>query len=342
MKILGIETSCDDTSAAVLEDGKVLSSKVSTQMEHIKFGGIIPEVASRAHQRNILTVIDTALEEANTTLDDIEAVAVTYGPGLIGPLLVGVNTAKAIAYSRKIPLIPVNHIEGHIYANFIDHPDLAPPFVVLVVSGGHTELIHVENYYSYKLIGKTRDDAAGECLDKVSKMMGLGFPGGKIIDEMAAKGNIDFHKFPRAMRSSFDFSFSGLKTAVKVFLENNDPVYLKENINNVAASFLDAVVDSLSTKLIKAAKETGVKTISIAGGVSANSMLRNVLTEKAKKNGLKVCFPSPKYCTDNAAMIAMAGYKKFISEKRHAERKSGDDIFFDLSLDAIPNLRLVD
>lgn len=335
MNILGIETSCDDTSAAILSDGKILSNIVSTQLEHIKFGGIIPEVAARAHQRNILSVIDLALKEAKLTLKDIDAVSTTYGPGLIGPLLVGVNTAKGVCFANKIPLIPVNHIESHIFANFIEHPEFEPPLVVLVVSGGHTELIYMKDYNHYELIGKTRDDAAGECLDKVSKMLGLGFPGGKILDDMAKKGDSKFHRFPRALPTSYDFSFSGLKTSVKVYLESQSAEFIEENKCDIIASFLEAVAATLSDKLIRAAKQFGISKIAMAGGVSANSRLRAILASKAQKNKLQFFYPAPIYCTDNAAMVAMAGYKKYnaVADK---------SVFYNYSIDAVPNLRLID
>lgn len=333
MVILGIETSCDDTSASVLEDGKILSSIVSTQMVHIKHGGVIPELASRAHQKNVIPVIKQALVESGKTLDDIDAVGVTYGPGLIGALLVGVNTAKGLSIGRNIPLIKVNHIEGHIFANFIENEDLIPPFTVLVVSGGHTELIHIESYEDYKLLGKTRDDAAGECIDKVSKMLGLGFPGGRIIDELAKKGDKKFHKFPRGMSNSLDFSFSGLKTAVKVYIEKHDKEFIKENMENICASFLESVVDSLSSKLVKAAILSNSKRVVIAGGVSANSRLREILTQRCLKKGIKVFYSSPKYCTDNAAMIAYTAYKKYQLYRE-------DSFSNTLDFDAIPGLRL--
>ncbi|NOR45318.1 MAG: tRNA (adenosine(37)-N6)-threonylcarbamoyltransferase complex transferase subunit TsaD [Candidatus Delongbacteria bacterium] len=333
MIILGIESSCDDTSAAILEDGKILSVVTHTQNEHIEFGGIIPEIASRAHLKYITAIIKQALTESNKTLEDIDAVGVTHGPGLVGPLLVGVNTAKGLSYSLSKPLIPVNHIEAHIFANFIEHDkEISTPFVVLVVSGGHTELIYVKELGHYELIGKTRDDAAGECIDKVSKMMGLGFPGGKIIDKLASKGDTKFHRFPRGMSDSLDFSFSGLKTSVKVFLEKHDQEFLKANINNIAASFLDSVTDSLAKKLLKAAEKYNCDTVLLAGGVSANSMLRSKLDKIVKSKKMKLFYPSPKYCTDNAAMVAMTAYKKF---QLHPSQAGSA-----LDVEAIPFLRL--
>ncbi|MBN2789026.1 MAG: tRNA (adenosine(37)-N6)-threonylcarbamoyltransferase complex transferase subunit TsaD [Candidatus Delongbacteria bacterium] len=333
MIILGIESSCDDTSAAVLEDGRILSVVTHTQNEHVEFGGIIPEIASRAHLKYISEIIKKALKDSNKTLQDIDAVGVTHGPGLVGPLLVGVNTAKGISYSLGVPIIPVNHIEAHILANYIEHDnELKTPFVVLVVSGGHTELIYVKEIGHYELIGKTRDDAAGECIDKVSKMMGLGFPGGRIIDELAAKGDNDFHRFPRAMSDTLDFSFSGLKTSVKVFLEKHDQEFLKKNINNIAASFLDAVTDSLSKKLLKAAKVYKCDTILLAGGVSANTMLRKKLDRAVKPKKMKLFYPSPKYCTDNAAMVAITAYKK--------TQMSSINSLNVMDMEAVPFLRL--
>ncbi|MDA3884573.1 MAG: tRNA (adenosine(37)-N6)-threonylcarbamoyltransferase complex transferase subunit TsaD [Candidatus Delongbacteria bacterium] len=333
MIILGIESSCDDTSAAILEDGKILSVVTHTQNEHIEFGGIIPEIASRAHLKYITEIIKKALKESNKTLGDIDAVGVTHGPGLVGPLLVGVNTAKGLSYSLKKPLIPVNHIEAHIFSNFIEHDkEISTPFVVLVVSGGHTELIYVKELGHYELIGKTRDDAAGECIDKVSKMMGLGFPGGKIIDELASKGDTKFHRFPRGMNDSLDFSFSGLKTSVKVFLEKHDQEFLKNNINNIAASFLDSVTDSLVKKLLKAAEKYNCDTVLLAGGVSANSMLRSKLDKIVRSKKMKLFYPSPQYCTDNAAMVAMTAYKKYQSDPTQNLQA--------LDVEAIPFLRL--
>ena len=333
MIILGIESSCDDTSAAILEDGKILSVVTHTQNEHIEFGGIIPEIASRAHLKYITAIIKKTLKESDKTLEDIDAVGVTHGPGLVGPLLVGVNTAKGLSYSLKKPLIPVNHIEAHIFANFIDHDkEIDTPFVVLVVSGGHTELIYVKEIGHYELIGKTRDDAAGECIDKVSKMMGLGFPGGKIIDELASKGDTKFHRFPRGMSDSLDFSFSGLKTSVKVFLEKHDQKFLKENINNIAASFLDSVTDSLVKKLLKATEKYNSDTVLLAGGVSANSMLRSKLDKIVRSKKMKLFYPAPRYCTDNAAMVAMTAYKKLQLNK--------ETNYQNVDIEAIPFLRL--
>ncbi len=333
MIILGIESSCDDTSVSVLEDGKILSVAVNTQLEHIAFGGVIPEIASRAHLKNFPAVLDKALSNAGACLKDIEAVGVTFGPGLVGPLLVGVNFAKGLAFSLDIPVVPVNHIEGHICANFIDHPEIEYPFIVLVVSGGHTEIIYVPEQGRYELCGKTRDDAAGECIDKVSKMLGLGFPGGKILDELAGQGDKDFESFPRGMQNSTDFSFSGLKTSLKYYIEKHDKSFIQKNMNNIAASFMDSVTDSLVSKLFAAADKYKCLTVVLAGGVSANSMLRSKISGTAVKKRMKFYYPSPKYCTDNAAMVAMTAYLKI--------KKYGIDGFkFDPALDAVPFINL--
>ncbi len=333
MIILGIESSCDDTSVSVLKDGKILSVATNTQLEHIGFGGVIPEIASRAHLKFFPAVLEKALRDAGIKKEDIDAVGVTYGPGLVGCLLVGVNFAKGLAFSLSVPVVPVNHIEAHISANFIEHPDINYPFIVLVVSGGHTELIFVPEYGRYELIGKTLDDAAGECIDKVSKMLGLGFPGGRIIDELSAKGDSSFIRFPRGMKNSLDFSFSGLKTAVKYYIEKQNPGFLSANMNNIAASFLDSVTDSLTEKLFRAVREYKVTTVLLAGGVSANSVLRKKVSDFALKKKIKFHYPSPKYCTDNAAMVAMTAYLKILVSGKEAYL-SGHE------LDAVPFLKL--
>ena len=337
MIILGIESSCDDTSCAISDNGKILANIVSTQTEHIKYGGIIPELASRAHLKNIIPVVDSALTTANKTLDDIDMIGVTNGPGLVGPLLVGINAAKGFGCAKNIPVVPVNHIESHIFANFIENPDLKFPFLALVVSGGHTELIYLKNYSDYYLIGKTRDDAAGECLDKVSKMIGLGFPGGKVIDNLAKEGDSKFHRFPRGMHGKLDFSFSGLKTAVKVYLESKTPDFIEKNLKNIIASFQEAVVDSLTTKLFMAAKIYKCKTMVIAGGVSANSSLRARLKSGEKRYGYKVFHPSISYCTDNAAMVTVSSKFKWDNTPKLEREK-----FYNFDFDATPGLRLTD
>ena len=311
MIILGIETSCDDTAAAVLKDGnEIISNIISSQADfHKKYGGIVPEIASRKHLENIGPVVKESILQAGITLNDIEAVAVTQGPGLIGSLLVGINFAKAFAYSRRIPLTGVNHLEGHLLAPHIEH---AVPFpnITLVVSGGHTNLYLVESVGKYRLLGKTRDDAAGEAFDKVAKLLGLGYPGGPIINRLAKKGNPSAIKFPRPMLNdkSFDFSFSGLKTAVLYHVRQIEACGLTDMaIQDIAASFQAAAVDILTEKTIRAARECNVQTIAVSGGVAANSLLRSTITERAEAKNISVFIPSPILCTDNAAMIAMAG-----------------------------------
>lgn len=332
IKILSIETSCDETSAAVVVNGReVLSNTIYSQIEiHKKFGGVVPEVASRNHVEKISQVVDEALEAANTSFDDIDAIAVTYGPGLVGALLVGVSYAKGLAYALKKPLVPVNHIEGHISANFIAHKDLQPPFVCLVVSGGHTHIVHVKDYGLYEVLGKTRDDAAGEAFDKVARSLGLGYPGGPLIDKLAQEGkeNIDF---PRVYleKGSLDFSFSGIKSAVLNYLNQQRQKQLEIVAADVAASFQKAVVEVIADKLIAAATSVGVKTIALAGGVAANSGLRKEIEDKIQNTDFNFLYPPVILCTDNAAMIGSAGYFDF--KKGHL----GDQ-----SLNAISNLKL--
>lgn len=331
--ILGVETSCDETAAAVLVDGVELRSNiVASQVEvHKKFGGVVPEVASRKHLENVNPVIMEALDKAGITLRDITAVAVTYGPGLVGALLVGVAAAKALAYALDIPLIGVNHLEGHIAANFLARPDLEFPLLCLVVSGGHSDLVYMPHRGVYQPLGRTRDDAAGEAFDKVARAMGLGYPGGPLIDKLARQGDPEAIKFPRAFleEGSLDFSFSGLKSAVLNYL--NRARMLNEEINMVdlAASFQRAVVEVLVDKTIVAAERCEVKTIMMAGGVAANGGLRSLLEQRAADVGCRVVYPPLNLCTDNAAMIACAGYYKFLR---------GD--FAPLTLNAIPGLPL--
>ncbi len=321
MKILAIETSCDETSAAVVENGrKILSNVVASQIEfHQKYGGIVPEVASRKHIEVIAAVVKQAIDDSKVPLKKIDAVAATYGPGLVGSLIVGLNYAKALAFALKKPFIPVNHIEGHIYANFVgaitksqspnpkltSGPHLQFPFICLVVSGGHTNLYYIKSHGKYQLLGRTRDDAAGEAFDKVARFLGIGYPGGPIIDKMAKKGDPEAIDFPRAMlKEGFDFSFSGLKTAVVNHVRKNG----SRNIDDIVASFQEAVVDVLVEKTIRAAKAKKTKWIALAGGVSANSRLRQRLTQRAEEEGLKVSIPPMNLCTDNAAMIGSAAY----------------------------------
>lgn len=331
--ILAIESSCDETSAAVVVNGRdVLSNVIASQIDtHKKFGGVVPEVASRMHIEVVNSVVDEALKVANKTLDDIDAIAVTYGPGLVGALLVGLQYAKGLAYSLKKPLIGVNHIEGHISANFIEHKDLKPPFVCLVVSGGHTFIVHVKDYGNYEVIGETRDDAAGEAYDKVARSLGLGYPGGPKIDKLSKEGNEDAIKFPRANfhDNTLDFSFSGVKSAVLNYLNKMEMKNEQINKADVAASFQKAVVDVLTDNVIKTCKMKKVDKIAIAGGVASNSALRENLIKEGKKRNINVLFPSPILCTDNAAMIGSAAYFELLRGN-----------IAPMNLNAKPNLRL--
>lgn len=331
--ILAIESSCDETAASVVENGRnVLSNIISSQIEiHKEFGGVVPEVASRKHIENINDVVEQALNKANVKPRDIDAVAVTYGPGLVGALLVGINFAKGLSFAWDKPLIGVNHIEGHISANYIEDKDLKPPFISMVVSGGHTHLVNVKDYGDYEILGMTRDDAAGEAFDKVARAIGLGYPGGPLIDKAAKTGNKEAIKFPRVVidEDTLDFSFSGLKSAVLNYLHNKEQKNEIINVEDVAASFQEAVTDVLVMKTIKAAKQNHIKTIALAGGVASNSRLRERLQEECTKYGYKFVKPSPILCTDNAAMIGCSGYYKYIKNQ-----------FADLSLNAMPNLDL--
>lgn len=310
MLILGIDTSCDETAAAVLDDEKMLSNVISSQLPiHKKFGGIVPELASRAHMRLILPVIRQALEDAGVTKEQLQGMAVTYGPGLVGALLVGLNIVKAMALTLKIPWVGINHIEGHVFAHFVNGGGPQPPFVCLLVSGGHTELMLVEDYGEYRILGRTRDDAAGEAFDKVAKMLKIGYPGGPVIDRLARKGNAKFVNFPKAHlgKGSFDFSFSGLKTAVLYYLDSVDKGFVKTHLPDIAASFQKAVVEILVEKTVEAALVYRVKRIAIAGGVAANSHLREQFKKAAMRHQFEFFVPPPVMCTDNAAMIARAG-----------------------------------
>ncbi len=331
--ILGIESSCDETAAAVVKNGReVLSNVINTQIEiHKKFGGVVPEVASRRHIQTIDRVIDQALEDAGVTFDDITAIAVTYGPGLVGALLIGVSTAKALAYALKKPLVPVHHIKGHIMANFVEHKDLEPPFVCLVASGGHSHIVEVKSYTDLEILGRTRDDAAGEAFDKIARVLGLGYPGGPLIDRLAKEGNPEAVHFPRVKMEgdTLDFSFSGVKTAVINYLhklEQNGETY---NRADIAASFQAAVTDALCSHTLEAARRTGNKIITLAGGVASNSALRKKMSEEAAKEGIRVLYPSPVLCTDNAVMIACAGYYGYLKQD-----------FADMTLNAVANLKL--
>jgi N6-L-threonylcarbamoyladenine synthase len=313
MFTLGIETSCDETAAAVLQDEKVLSNVVSSQIDiHKKFGGVVPELASREHLKNLMPIIREALVAASVTLKDINLIAVTYTPGLIGALLVGVSAAKAIAYARGIPFIGVHHGEGHILAAHIEYPGIGYPYIALLVSGGHTALYHVKGLGEYRLLGQTRDDAAGEAFDKVAKLLGLEYPGGPVLDRLARKGDSEKVKFPRGRLEAYDFSFSGLKTAVRnhiALLKSKDKgLDPGLNIQDIAASFQAAVVDTLVDKTMQAAIGTGVNKIVVAGGVAANSLLRKRMLDEAGKHGITLYLPAMDLCIDNAAMIALAGY----------------------------------
>jgi len=331
--ILAMETSCDETSAAVVRNGReVLSNAISSQIDvHKKFGGVVPEVASRKHIEIITRVTNQALEEANLTLEDIDGIAVTHGPGLVGALLVGVATAKALAYSLEVPLMGANHIKGHIFANFIQDKTLEPPFLCLVVSGGHTHLIYIKDYFNFEVMGKTRDDAAGEAFDKIARALGLGYPGGPLVDKMAKLGDRSSIKFPRAYleEGSLDFSFSGLKSAVLNYLNGLKQKGEEYNIPNICASFQHGVVEVLVDKTMEAAKRCNVSTIAIAGGVASNSYLREMMTDRAARENLKLVYPAPILCTDNAAMIGCVGYYNYIKGR-----------ISDLDLNAEPSLKL--
>ncbi len=331
--ILAIESSCDETAAAVVKNGReVLSNVISSQIAlHTLYGGVVPEIASRKHVEKVIPVVSEALKEANMTLDDITAVAVTYGPGLVGALLVGVSAAKAIAYGAGKPLVGVHHIEGHVAANFIDHKELEPPFACLVVSGGHTHLVEVLDYGVFNIIGHTRDDAAGEAFDKVARAIGLGYPGGPKIDKKAKEGNPDAIRFPKARveGSSYDFSFSGLKSAVLNYLNHAKMQGETVNDADLAASFQKAVVDVLTEHAMAFVKEKNYKTLACAGGVASNSALRASLQAACDKAGVTFYVPSPILCTDNAAMIGCAGYYEYLKGTRS-----------DWRLNAVPDLKL--
>lgn len=331
--ILAIESSCDETAAAVVRNGReVLSNVISSQIElHKIYGGVVPEIASRKHIEKINQVINEALLEAQMTLDEVDAIAVTYGPGLVGALLVGVAEAKAISYAKQKPLIGVHHIEGHIAANYIEHPDLKPPFMCLVVSGGHSHLVNVCDYGKFEIIARTRDDAAGEAFDKVARAIGLGYPGGPKIDKLSAEGDAEAIPFPKASvrDSEYDFSFSGVKSAVLNYLNKCKMQDLPINEADIAASFQKAVVDVLVENTMKAAKELEVKKLAMAGGVASNQTLRRSMKTACEERGIELYYPSPALCTDNAAMIGAAAYYEYQSGTRHG-----------WDLNAVPNLKL--
>lgn len=331
--ILAIESSCDETAASVVKNGRcVLSNIISSQIAiHTLYGGVVPEIASRKHIEKINQVVEAALKEADVTLDDIDAIGVTYGPGLVGALLVGVAEAKAIAYAKKKPLVGVHHIEGHVSANYIEHPDLEPPFLCEIISGGHTHLVIVKDYGSFEILGRTRDDAAGEAFDKVARAIGLGYPGGPKIDKLAKEGNPHAIDFPRAHMEDapYDFSFSGVKSAVLNHLNKcrmiGEPIVEAD----IAASFQQAVVDVLVDNAIRAAKDYHMDRLAIAGGVASNGALRAAMEAECEKEGIRFYRPSPIFCTDNAAMIGVAAYYEYRKGTRHG-----------WDLNAVPNLKL--
>ena len=330
---LAIESSCDETAAAVIADGReVLSNIISSQIEiHKQYGGVVPEIASRHHLNNVNTVVDQALEEAGVTIDDVDMIGVTYGPGLVGALLIGLATAKAYALAADKPLIGVHHIHGHICANYIQHKELEPPFMALVISGGHTNIVEVEDYNTCRVLGGTRDDAVGEAYDKVARVLGLGYPGGPLIDKIAREGDPEAVEFKRVFleKGSLDFSFSGIKTGVLNYINSEKQAGREINVPDVAAGFQAAVLDVIVAKTVGAALDLGKDKIVMAGGVAANSMLREMLEKECAKHGLKLYYPAPVLCTDNAAMIGCAAYYKYMAGERA-----------DLTLDAIPNLKL--
>lgn len=332
--LLGIETSCDDTASAVVADGKILSSIVSSQDDHSKFGGVVPELASRAHQRLIVPVVDEALAVAGVARADLDAIAVTIGPGLAGSLLVGLSFSKALALGLGIPLVGINHLEGHIYSLFIDDKGPSFPFLCLIVSGGHTQLIKVEAKFEHTLLGRTRDDAAGEAFDKVAKLLGLGYPGGPEVEKLAAGGNPSFHDFPRTRLKGYDYSFSGIKTSVLYYLnaisDTDRDEHIQNHISDICASFQEAVIDMLTRPIVKAARETGIRDLALAGGVSANIALQTRMRELAERMDGRLFVPDQNYCMDNAAMIAIAGHHKLAGNE-----------FSPLTLTVDPSLALV-
>ncbi len=330
---LAIESSCDETAAAVMLEGReILSNIISSQIAiHKQYGGVVPEIASRHHLENVNTVVDQALEEAGVSLDDVDMIGVTYGPGLVGALLIGLATAKAYALAADKPLIGVHHIQGHISANYIEHKELEPPFMSLIISGGHTNIVEVTGYNQCRVLGGTRDDAVGEAYDKVARVLGLGYPGGPQIDRIAKEGNPHAVEFKRVFleKGSLDFSFSGIKTGVLNYINSEKQAGRTINQADVAASFQAAVLDVIVAKTVKAAKDMNKDKIVLAGGVASNSRLREMMNEECGRNGIELYYPSPILCTDNAAMIGCAAYYKYMAGERD-----------DLTLDAIPNLEL--
>ncbi|NOX90435.1 MAG: tRNA (adenosine(37)-N6)-threonylcarbamoyltransferase complex transferase subunit TsaD [Calditrichaeota bacterium] len=331
MTVLGIETSCDETAAAVIDENRVLSGIISSQEIHARFGGVVPELASRAHIRLIVPIVEKTLKDADLSLDELQGFAVTCGPGLVGALLVGLNFVKGLSLATGKPFIGVNHIEGHIYGNILSQKKVEFPIVFLIVSGGHTQLVLMEDHLKYRILGKTRDDAVGEAFDKGAKLLGLGYPGGPMIDKLAKTGDPEFAAFPRAMMKDdkFDFSYSGLKTALLVYLQKMSEEEKKKHLNDICASYQKAAVEVLVKKTVRAAKKFKAQRVALAGGVAANSLLRTWLGEVCQKEGLELYLPDLKYCTDNAAMIARAGLE-YLKRGRRSE----------LTLNAYPALKL--
>lgn len=314
INILAIESSCDDTAASVICNGKIVANMVAGQKIHEQYGGVVPELASRAHQQNILPVVEVALQKANINKEQLNAIAYTQGPGLIGSLMVGGSFAKSMAMALNIPLIGVHHMQAHILAHFIDEPKPQFPFLCLTVSGGHTQIVLLNDYFEHEIIGKTIDDAAGEAFDKAAKILGLPYPGGPLVDKYAKEGDANAFKFPQPKIPDLNFSFSGLKTSFLYFIQKNvkeNPNFIQENLNNLCASMQHAIIKHLTSKLILASKQTGIKTIGLAGGVSANSALRSTLVQLGKKHQWQTFIPAFEYCTDNAAMIAIAAHYKY-------------------------------
>ncbi len=331
MIILGIESSCDETSAAVIDEQKVYANIIASQMVHAQFGGVVPELASRAHLRKVAPIVQEALQTAGKSIEDIDGIAVTHGPGLVGALLVGLNFAKGLALSRGIPFIGVNHMEGHIYGNLLTHPQARFPILFVIVSGGHTQLVVMRGHLQYEIIGSTRDDAVGEAFDKTAKTLGLGYPGGPEIDRLAKQGDPTKIRFPRAFLKDdhYDFSYSGLKTAVRTHIQKLTPEDLRENLPSICAAFQFAAIDVLVQKASRAARAYGVVALAVAGGVAANSYLRQRLEQSADENGLEFYKPELEFCSDNAAMIARAGMERI----KHGESSNQ-------SLNAFPSLKL--
>ena len=329
--ILGVETSCDETSAAIINGNQILANIVSSQEVHEQFGGVVPELASRAHIRLIAPIVEKAFKKAKISKEQLSGIAVTYGPGLVGALLVGLNFCKGLAQSLKIPFIGINHIEGHIYGNFLSNPEITFPHLTLIVSGGHTQLVLMDKHLSYNIIGKTRDDAVGEAFDKGAKLLGLPYPGGPLIDKHANNGDPKFHKFPRSFLKddNFDFSYSGLKTALLVYLKDKSDDFIQTNFDNICASYQEAAVDVLVQKTIKASTKHKVKSVGIVGGVAANSLLRKRLDIEVRQRRMEFFLPDFQFCTDNAAMIARAGWQRLSA-----------GIKSEMSLNAFPSLKL--